>query len=131
MAGSKQVFIYENDFGVKYLVSLDEGNAKAAGFPLPTSADLNLPVLPKYLKMRYLNVSSSTGVKRRIFIPDVAADLWNGTEREITLPVFTDANTAKGVVFGSTSRIGEKERYLFAADTGQTDEPGVGQTPTA
>lgn len=128
MAGSLEVFVYTTDAGGRYLVKLDESNATAAGFPQAVSADGNLPVLPGRIKMRVVNCVSETGIRRRIPVPTVTSDLWKGTTRTIGLIVVTGL-TGSEVTFTVSSRTGERETYLTFADTGQTDAPGVGQSP--
>lgn len=131
MSGSKKLFVYEDDTTKRYLVTIDEGNALATGFPAATNADLTLPVLPRYLKMRYVNVLSDTGIGRRIYVPTTANPVWQGTDRTMQLFVFVSADRAVSKEFTVSSRVGEKERYLTTADTGQTDTEGEGLTPVA
>lgn len=128
MAGSLEVFVYTTDAGDRYLVKLDESNATAAGFPQAVTADLTLPVLPNRIKMRVVNCVSETGIRRRIQVPTVTSDLWTGATRTVGLLVVTGLNGSE-VTFTISSRTGEKETYLSIADTGQTDSPGVGQSP--
>lgn len=128
MAGSLEVFKYTTDGGAEYLVKIDESNAVAAGFTEATTADLSLPRLPSDIKMRYINVVSESGIRRRIFVPTVTSPFWTGATRTINLLVQTGL-TGQSVPFTSSSRTGERERYLSVADTGQTDSPGVGQSP--
>lgn len=128
MAGSLEVFVYTTDSGARYLVKLDESNATAAGFPQAVAADINLPVLPNRIKMRVVNCVSETGIRRRIHVPTVTSDFWTGVTRTVGLIVVTGLNGSE-VQFTIASRTGEKETFLTFGDTGQTDSPGVGQSP--
>lgn len=130
MAGSLETFVYTTDAGDRYLVRLDESNATAAGFPEAVTADINLPALPNRIKMRVVNCKSDTGISRRIPVPNVTSDIWNGTTRTINLIVVTGL-TGSSKPFTISSRTGEKERYVILSDTGQTDTPGQGQSPAA
>lgn len=128
MAGSLETFVYTTDSGTKYLVRLDESNATEAGFPQATNADLTIPALPNRVKMRYVNCKSESGITRRIFIPTVSSPFWQGTNRTLNLIVVTGLN-GSAVPFTTSSRTGEKERYLTTSDTGQTDAAGEGLSP--
>jgi hypothetical protein len=130
MAGSVANFVYTTDAGTQYLVRLDESNAVAAGFPVADAAAIALPALPNRVKMRYVNCRSDTGISRKIFCPLVTSPLWTGATRTVDLIVITGL-TGAAKPFTISSRIGEKERYITVADTGQTDQPGVGASPAA
>ena len=132
MGGSRLNFIYEDDTTTNYIVNLDEGNGRAAGFQVAQSAaELALPTLPKYFRMRYVMCASDTGIKRKIYVPTIANPLWTGADRTVSLPVFNNDTTASARNFTTTSRIGERKRFLANVDTGQTDQPGTGLTPAA
>lgn len=128
MAGSRAWFVYTDDDSNEYAVEMDEdmGAIAEAGFTRYTAAAA-LDLMPKGMKMRYVNAVQTTGSgagyrSRRIFCGTTESTLYGGTTQTVTL---------NGFVYAVTSKRGEKKRLPTALNTGLvgvSNTVGSGQT---
>lgn len=126
MAGSRAWYVYSSDDGNQYAVELDEDAAtiNTAGFTV-YSGQVVLPLMPKGMKMRYVNAIQSTGAgagfrSRRIFCGTTESALFSGTAATVTV---------NGMNYVVSSTRGERQRKPKAAPTGLVGaSPVVGGT---
>lgn len=118
MAGAMNTFVYKDDNATLYLVTIDNSNGQIAnsGFTVATQAQIDtLPALPKTLKMRYVNCfEPDTGTKRRLYIGALTSTIWTHAVTQVNLRLWGGDIPGAEVPFSISSRIGEKQRYLFA-----------------
>lgn len=109
MAGDLKNFIYTDDFGNKYRVRLDAGNAAQMGFPTAADTDKS-PPLPSAFRMRRVRfVSPDERVKRELFAPTRdSVKLKPGAT--VTLPIYNEGNQTNAV-FKIKGRTGERQTY--------------------
>lgn len=118
MAGSLKWMLYRSDSGRDFAVYIDESNGERAGFT-DAPAIVGSDTLPRGIKMRYVNVVSPLGVKRKIWVGSPNHPLTRGGT--ITLAQW-NGDRQSLVNFSVTSYRAEKRRVPFGFDTGITDD---------
>lgn len=123
MSGSRRYFEYAADNGLGYMVQLDESNAElaGAGFEQISAATKNSGRFLKVsstrpIEMRHLLLvgvdAGNKDVRRKLYVGDAEATLWQGTQTQVTL---------EGELFAITAYIGEKRFVIPDTDTEQDD----------
>jgi hypothetical protein len=77
MAGSRKKFLYTNDAGLAYTVTLDESNSEGTigGVAMFLARTVQVPDVPRGTKLRYVNATliSNPDIKRKFYIGNLAA----------------------------------------------------------
>lgn len=119
MAGSLKYFKYTTNGGTDYAIRMDESNGEAVGNTDLTDADSALVALPRNITARYALYRSSDGLTtRKVAITANNVDLGD-LPASFQVPSPTVGGTAITVL--RQSLIGEVQRQVLPADTGQTD----------
>lgn len=113
MAGSVKWMNYTADDGTAYSTLIDESNGILFGFTDVGGATASAEVMPKYLKMRRVNLKSADGkANRSVPVGSVTNDYFTGVSSVVTL---------NGINYNVTSTTGEKRRRAYSLDTGLDD----------
>lgn len=101
--GPRGRFVYVSDTSTSYQVRTDSDNAAAGGFAAAT----NEPVLPKGMKMRYLNVYLQDGTKtyrKKLYVAEANSTIYAKEDG--------DTVAIDGATWTVSGRTGEKKRGI-------------------
>lgn len=121
MAGSIKNFVYTDDVGQTYGITLDESNTEAvngsADGDLPTGSTSTVTV-PRNIKVRevfYADAARNRTIRCVPLTPAIYASILSGTGPQ-TIPDLL--NPTAGATLDLVRANGERRRILFGADTG-------------
>ena len=119
MAGSLKYFVYTYDSGDDYAIKRDESNLEAVNGAIqdfPTGAAPTRLELPRNITPRYATYVSPDGNVRRNIVC-LTQSIYNGLETGA--PTIVDDTS--GLTLELKTKIGERIRLPFGADTGLID----------
>lgn len=122
MAGSIKNFVYTDDVGQTYGITLDESNTEAINGTdgdLPTGSTSTVTV-PRNIKVRevfYADAARNRTIRCVPLTPTAYTNILNGTGPQTIPDLLGEENATLDLVRAN----GERRRILFGADTGLTD----------
>jgi hypothetical protein len=106
MAGPKDEIQYVSDNGTTYRMKMDAGNAAAVGAVAAagTERELGKRMRPRYVLAQH----PSTGVQRKLVIPNISNPIWPASGGTLTIEDFSVSPSSLTTGYLLKGRIGEK-----------------------